>query len=294
MDLRSWLLSRGWHSRRIPRIMLLALRSFMRERGSEAAASMSYYALFSLFPFFLTIIAAGSYFLEAEEVYARVAAAVARIIPVSYKLIDANLQRILELRGAFGAAGLAGLVFSATGVFSSLTYNVNRAWPTTKPRSYLGNRLTGLGIAALLAALLGLAVISTTIVNFLSHFELLQLLASNLSFLKPWWPRWLSWSLKTLIFLLLYLWAPNTRVALWPALSGAVFSATGWEIAAAVFTRYLTSGFVRYDLIYGSLGAIVVLMLWIYISGLIVLFGAHLSAAIAHSDHHEDARSRFE
>ena len=53
------------------------------------------------------------------------------------------------------------------------------------------------------------------------------------------------------------------------------------EIATNGFTWYLSSGIVQYELVYGSLGAIVALMLWIYIGALIILFGAHLGAAIA-------------
>ena len=62
---------------------------------------------------------------------------------------------------------------------------------------------------------------------------------------------------------------------------GAAVAAVGWELANGAFKWYLTSGLARYQLVYGSLGALIALMLWIYISSIIVLFGAHLSATIA-------------
>jgi membrane protein len=79
----------------------------------------------------------------------------------------------------------------------------------------------------------------------------------------------------------LYRWVPNTEVKWSEALWGASVATLAWEIATNGFTWYLSSGIVQYELLYGSLGAIVALMLWIYIISLITLFGAHLSAAIA-------------
>jgi membrane protein len=67
----------------------------------------------------------------------------------------------------------------------------------------------------------------------------------------------------------------------WEAFWGALVATLAGEIATRGFTWYLSSGIVQYELVYGSLGAIVALMLWIYIGGWIVLFGAHLSAAVA-------------
>jgi membrane protein len=54
----------------------------------------------------------------------------------------------------------------------------------------------------------------------------------------------------------------------------------GWELVKAAFAWYLSSGLARHHLVYGSLGAVVALMLWIYLSSLIILFGAHIGAAI--------------
>jgi membrane protein len=57
-------------------------------------------------------------------------------------------------------------------------------------------------------------------------------------------------------------------------------TALAWEIAASAFTWFLSSGLASYQLVYGSLGTVVALMVWIYVGSSIILFGAHLSAAI--------------
>ena len=67
------------------------------------------------------------------------------------------------------------------------------------------------------------------------------------------------------------------KAALW----GAVFATIAWQLAARGFTWYLSSGLARYRIIYGSLGSVVILMLWIYLSAIVTLLGAHLSAVVA-------------
>ncbi len=74
---------------------------------------------------------------------------------------------------------------------------------------------------------------------------------------------------------------PNTEVKRRAAFWGALVAALAWEVAANGLAWYLKSGLVQYELVYGSLGAVVALMFWIYLSSWITLFGAHLSAAIA-------------
>jgi len=162
-----------------------------------------------------------------------------------------------------------------------LIYNVNRAWPDTRIRNFLRKRLAGLAIVILLGALVIVSVLATTTLSVLTNIDFQALGGALLNSLplKSAFTHLLSLLVKVLAFLALYLWAPNRKVALRYAVLGAVVAGVGWELATAGFTWYLTSGIVRYELVYGSLGAIVVLMFWVYISSLIIIYGAHLAAA---------------
>lgn len=274
--------TRGWVE-----IIILTVRRFGRARAAENAASLAYYTLFSIFPLFLAIIAVGSYLLERGEVYQQVQSFIVEAFPVSQGLIQENLQTVLQRRGTVGAISILGLTWAATGVFSNLIFNINRAWPKTKPRNFVRKRLAGLGIVALLAFLLGLSQLGTTAVNLLANVDVPTLKSLGLDFiqLRAYITRFISWGIKLVVFIGLFLWAPNTRVPFMAAFWGAFLAATGWELGTAGFTWYLTSGIPRYELVYGSLGTVVVLMLWIYISMLIVLLGAHLGAAyVAYQD----------
>ena len=265
------------------RILRNALQGFKNSRAPEAAASMAYYAVFSLFPLLLFLVAVGSFFLESEQAYRKVVEVVVEALPVARELIERNIQRVLELRGAVGVVGLIGLLWSATGLFTTLAHNINRAWPEAEPRGFLERRLMALGMVGALAGLLSLSLLSTTVLNLLSRLRV-PLWESASIYETPLWTvvsNLIPWLSALLLFFGLYRWVPNTVVKWFEAFWGALIAASAWQITTSAFAWYLSSGLARYELVYGSLGAVVALMFWIYLGSWVALFGAHLSAAIA-------------
>jgi membrane protein len=89
-----------------------------------------------------------------------------------------------------------------------------------------------------------------------------------------------SWLMIFLVFLMLYHWIPTLRVPWSATLWGALIASLAWKAVTTGFSWYLGSTFGQYQLVYGSLGAIVAFLFLIYVISLITLFGAHLSAAI--------------
>jgi len=262
-----------------------ALDGFNGANAGHVAAALAYFTMFSLFPLLLALIAAGSFFLEGERVQQEVVRSVMQIVPISAELIRSNVDQVLERRGTIGVVGLVGLIWSGTGVFTVLLDHINRAWDGAEERSFVEKRLLGLGIGifGIVAALLMLSFLSTPVLNVLPRLEI-RFDGRVPIFNRPLWTlisSGLPVVLTFLTFLALYRWGPKTDVrwseAVWPAL----FVALTWEVAKRVFAWYVSSDLVRYRLVYGSLGAVVALLLWIYVSGMLVLFGAHLSAAIA-------------
>jgi membrane protein len=266
-------------------IVVHAGRTFHHARAMEGAAAVAYYALFSLFPLLFFVVAIGSTVLKNQQVQQQVLAFVTESLPTAKELVEKNIEHMLEIRGTVGLVGTIGLLWAATGVFNALTHNINRAWRDAGTHNFLRGRLMALAIAGSLIALLWiLSMFITTIFNLLPQLSVPVL--GDVSFYKTWlWlivSRLLPWLLMYLTFLLLYWWIPNTRVRWSEANWGAIVAVVAWEINRASFIWYLNSGLARYQLVYGSLGAVVALMLWIYVSSLIALFGAHLSASIAH------------
>jgi membrane protein len=263
-------------------ILRETFQRFNDARASEAAAGMAYYALFSLFPLLLALVAAGSFFLESERAYREVVDLVTQAIPVSRGLIERNIRRVLELRGTVGIVGLIGLLWSATGVFTILANHINRAWPEAETRNFLEKRLVALGMVGVLAGLLVLSLFSTAVLNLLPRLQV-PLWGGVSIYETSLWAivsKLVPGLFISLMFLSLYRWVPNTEVKWSGAVWAALVAAFAWEAVASAVTWYLSSGLARYELVYGSLGAVVALMFWIYISSLITLFGAYLSAAI--------------
>ena len=263
-------------------ILLTALKTFSETRASQAAASLAYYAFFSLFPLLLVLIACGSYFLNSREIYQDVTQFVQETFPVSTQVINENLQQALNVRGTVGVIGLLTLLWSASGVFTNLAFNINLAWPSAPRRNLLEKRLVGMGMIAGLSGLLILSLSLDWIAGLIPILNLDSASASTLSLLRL-ISGLGSWLTIFLLFLALYRWVPNTSVRWIAAIWGALAASVAWKVSTAGFSWYLSSGMGSYSLVYGSLGAIVALLFLIFIVSMITLFGAHLSAAIDHS-----------
>ncbi len=267
-------------------IMRDSIVSFGHARGSEAAASMAYYTLFSLFPLLLALVAGGSYILDSQDVFQEVVDVVSEAFPISRILIEDNLRQILQLRGPVSIIGLCVALWSASGAFTVLTRNVNRAWTRSPPRGFFENRLVALGMVGSLALLLALSLLLSTVLNVLSRLDV-PLVDLEFLYGTPAWTalsNLVPWLVIFLVFLALYRWVPNIEVRRSAAVWAALVVALAWELVANAVAWYIGSGLARFRIVYGSLGAVVALLFWIYLSSWIIIFGAHLSAAIARSN----------
>ena len=224
----------------------------------------------------------GSLFLRAEAARQQVLSLVTGVFPTAQQLVIQNIDQVLDSRGTVGTIAAIGFLWSATGFFRSLCRNVNRAWPRARSRSLVRGGLLALIMVAGLAAFLILWFLFLGVVDLLTHLDLphWDRVSSYTPFIHAVLARVIPWLLTFALFLVLYRWVPQVdvhwRAAIWSALAATV----AWRIATAGFAWYVSSGLSRYRLVYGSLGSVVALTFWIYLTSLIILFGAHLSAAI--------------
>jgi membrane protein len=199
-------------------------------------------------------------------------------------LLQENFNQILHLRLPVGIAATAGLFWSATGVFVILSRNIDRAWSNSEGRNPLEWRLVGIAMVGSL--LIGLIILSMVVVSLLGllDYGLGLLLGEGIAYHMPLESKLLYRLFPDAVifiaFTILYWWAPKVDVRWSDAAFGAFVAALCWELSKMGFAWYLESGLSNHMLVYGSLGTVVILMLWIYLSGLICLFGAHLVAQI--------------
>lgn len=259
-------------------ILKNTLSSFADAYASQAAASLAYYAIFSLFPLLLVLIAGGSYFLDQQQAYELVSRFVQNALPVSTQMINENLSQVVDARGAVGVIGLVALLWSASSFFTVLAHNINLAWTGAARRGFLAKRLVGMGM---IVGLIGLFALSVTMEGVTSLIPISAINGGSALDLNLW--RLISslgsWLTIFLMFLALYRWIPTAQVHWEASVWGALTASLAWKLVAAGFGWYLQS-FGRYQLVYGSLGAIVALLFLVFIMSQVTLFGAHLSAAI--------------
>lgn len=161
-----------------------ALKTFSEKQAPQASAGLAYYTLFSIFPLLLVFVAGGSYFLDSSQVFSTVTQFVQRAFPVSRQIINENLQQILEERGTAGILSLLTLLWSASGMFTSLAYNINLAWPRASRRNFLQDRLIGLWMILGLIGLIILSLILSWIANRLPFMDIAHASPADLVLLR--------------------------------------------------------------------------------------------------------------
>ena len=256
-----------------------AVKTFTEKQAGQASAGLAYYSIFSIFPLLLVFIAAGSYFIDTNQVFNVVTQFIQQALPISRQIINENLEQILQARGTAGIISILTLLWSASGMFTNLAYNINLAWSRAARRNFLQNRLVGLWMIVALIGLIVLSLILSWITQRLPHMDIAHASPTYLFVLRL-ISALGSWLMIFLVFFALYHWIPTMDVTWSATLWGALLASLAWKAVTTGFTWYLDSRFGRYQLVYGSLGAIVAFLFLIYIISLITLFGAHLSAAI--------------
>lgn len=260
--------------------------AFNQDDGPIVARSLAYYALFAVFPAILALMVVASAVLESEEGQEAVLALVSRHMPIAQDVVAANIEHFLKTRETVGLIALVGLIWSASGVFSAVFRSVNRAWGIPKSRLVLSEKLYGL------AAML---VFGTFFLLTLSIGPVVSLVRAWQVPLLGWQPAapltaqtatdrlvgWLSALVPPLlsagVFVLMYRTMPRAEVRWRDVWLGGLVAGLIWEVGKQLFTWYV-GNVAAYNVIYGSVGAIIVFLLWSYLSAQLLLLGAEFTA----------------
>ncbi len=280
-------LDRAWN------LGVLTWERFCSVEGSEAAAAIAYYALFSLFPLLLVVIMALSSVFDDPGVYAQVMAFTQSVFPGSEAAIRGTMDQIIAVKGISfwswgGVIGFGVLLWSASSVFAGLVQNINQAWHLSTPRHFLSERIIAVAMIFVLFLVLVVSVLLNAILKFYRRWLAIQVAPHLLLPFQSETSRFLLWlapvAVTFLAFVLMYRYIPNTRVLWREAAWGGLFSTATGEITKAGFVWwYVHQGARSFLNLYGSMSAFAVLMLWIYLYSFIILLGANLSASIAYS-----------
>lgn len=266
-------------ARRIPggNVIAQTLQAYGQDRASVLAAALSYYTLLSLFPLLLFILAMSSLFLASEQALRAVTVFVSEYLPVGATLVRTNLEEVTRLRGPLTVVAAAGFMWSASGAFDLLQLGMNRAFRVHRPRPLWKQRAVSILMVIAIAVLFGLSFLWTVSLRVAVHYRILARGNATVDYIGP----IAGIILGFVIFGLIYRYIPHDPHVRWrnvwiPAALASLF----WEGAKLGFAWYLTN-LALLNLVYGSVGAIIAVMLWGYISAVILLLGAELAAVLS-------------
>ncbi|HSI12011.1 MAG TPA: YihY/virulence factor BrkB family protein [Chthoniobacter sp.] len=279
--IRRWLAQR-WA------IFWRALVKYDETDGEQRAASFAYYAFFAMFPLIVLLITlATNFFGSRTEATAKITSFVSvyHLLPLEQKdseAIISTIDGVVQSRKSAGLIALGILVWSALKFFQALVYGVNRAWGT-KQYSWWRMPIKNLSMTAILASALLLGSILPSILNYIDYLYWKHSWEFHLDFI---FVKTLFQIIRLLVpplvlfygFAMFYKFAPRRRTLLrevWPA---ALFVTFSFEILQFLFLLY-TKNIGDFNKLYGTFGTVVALLLWIYLSGSIIILGGCLSAA---------------
>jgi membrane protein len=246
------------------------------------AASIAYYGLLSLFPFAMLGLALLGRVTADEQDRATVLDFVLRYFPSQFDFITIQLDAFRWHTISFGVLGTIALIWGALGVFGAISTAVNYAWGVEKTRNFWKHKLFsflmmlvagGLLLAALLVVTAAQVIGATWFAAVLSEFPGLLVLrgfaianATTLTFI--------------LVVGLVYYYVPNAKVRFRDVWIGAFLTGLLWKGALSVLSWYMHD-MSRFNRVNGSIAAVVVFMVWMYVQAVILLYGVEFTAAYA-------------
>ena len=263
------------------------LKRTVRETSADdclgLAAQLSYYMLLALVPALVFLVALTSFF--PSELVEQVVEAVSTFAPADFsEIVSSQMQRIAEgQHGGLLTFGIALALWSSSAAIVSITAALNRAYDIDEGRPWWKVRLTAIGLTLALAAFVLLALALVLVGPLLGRG-----LASAGGLGWPFETVWalLRWllvvGLVALAIAFINYFAPDAEQS-WQWITPGALLATGLWVVASLGLKIYVSRFADYNETYGSLGGVIVMMLWFYISSLAILVGAEMNAEIEHA-----------
>ncbi len=245
------------------------------------AAALSYYFIFALFPMLLSLLAFLGMFAQSSNLHRGLLGRFGLMPPSALALVESTIREIsVHSSGWKLALGLALTLWSGSGGVSCIMDALNRSLRVKESRPFWKRQLTAFGLTALVSGLgfaaLVIVLAGSSLVEFVGTYTGLSHVVVRLWQFAQ-WPIALFFVLFSLA--LIYCFGPDARQPWRWFTPGAVVGVFVWVAASLIFRGYLRF-FSTYSRSYGSLGAVMVLLLWLYIAGLAILLGGEINAEI--------------
>ena len=263
-----------------------SLHEFHENDLFTSSAAMSYFGLMALFPALLLMLAMSNRINAAAELLTHAV----DVYPGSAKFLSETIRSMSSVGTGAIITCIVVTIWAGSWVFAVIERALNRIWRATSRTFWHGRALT-IGMIGIIGVLLAFSVLVTSVVvgiremaarlspRQVAHYPLM------LSMGSAFWQiifAIASFLITVILFVVVYRFMPKAEVTLRDTLPGAIIGGLLWEVAKYVFAWALN--YFHYDQIYGSVGAVVAVLTWSYVSSLILLFGAQLTA-VFHREH---------
>lgn len=260
---------------------------FDRHNCMTYAAALAFFFLLSLFPL-LIFLASWLAFVPIPNLFDQILEIMSKLVPAdAMGVVRAVLKDVLDSNTKLLSFSIAGAVFAASGGFTSLITALNVAYDVKEGRPYWKKRLVAFGLTLLTGAMLTIVLAAVALGPEVGTWITARLKLSDF-FLRSWpYIRWVVIGSFTILAIeTIYFLAPNVKQRFRDQVLGALAAVAVWILVSWGLSWYL-SNFANYNKTFGALGAVVGLMLWLYITAIALLLGAEFNSEWA------DAKGRI-
>jgi len=259
-----------------------AVRSLFAHHGTQLAAAISYYTLLSMLPATIVLVAAFGLFFDDPQARSDVVKAILDVLPLSEDQGRSDVEGIVDgvtkNAEALGVAALIGLVFTASALIGSVRIAVSIVFSEQSPRAPLASKALDILFVFGLGFLLALSLAATLAGGFAIELgqgfgvpgEVIDAILGVSSVLVP-------LAVSAAVYAVIYVVLPVRTVRLRDVWPGVAFAAVVYELAKRGFALYLEN-FANYNAVYGSLGAAIAFLVFVFLAAMVLLVGAEIAA----------------
>jgi len=267
-------------------ILWEARRAFFQDGCMNLSAALAFYTILSLIPLLFLLVSAASYILgSSEEAHQMGKAFLNQFFPQASSLIFREVMAISQRAKVLGWVGFLSLIWTASIIFSSLEFAMGVVFRVEHRRNFFKSKLLALSMIPAASVLFLLSLLVTAYARIMGtlDFKPLGLNLAHSGLFEILVGYALPYLVLALAFTAVYKIIPNTSVSFRHALAGGASCAFLFEMAKHFFTWYIGRS-AQYNVIYGSLEAIVILVVWAFYSSSILLFCAEMVSAYRRRD----------
>jgi membrane protein len=262
-------------------------RSLLDDNLVGRAAELGFFFIFALFPSLFTATSLlGLAARSASQIYYSLLGYLAIVIPraaIGTVLETFNQTTATATSGKL-TFGLVFAIWTASVGFSAIQDSLNVVYNVKETRSYLAARASAIGVTIILMVLVTLMLVSMFGADLFARLAYLHISHHFFAAIVAYTARGLSWLFAivflSLFFAVIYYFAPDVKISHWHWLTpGASIGIIGW-LLASVALRIYVHFFNDYSVAYGGLGAVIILLTWFYLTGLMLLLGAEINSEI--------------